>query len=189
LSAYIYLIIAKRISHREVVFKKKFKRSNFSSPKSRGKEYASLLDIKNAAVLIVYLERIQAADRRGEKRSHGQRNPGPEIPGPPQAHLRADRPGNGPRQGRDPGAADSARSRLRQRRGDRKKRLNRARREVEASWYRQARAIICDRFGWRFSEIDMMTFDEVIETLVSAQYLADLEAKAARNVKTPKPRR
>jgi len=35
----------------------------------------------------------------------------------------------------------------------------------------------------------MMTFDEVIETLVSAQYLADLEAKAARNVKTPKPRR
>ena len=60
---------------------------------------------------------------------------------------------------------------------------------METSWYRQARAIICDRFGWRFSEIDVMTFDEVIETLASAQYLADLEAKAAKNVKTPKPRR
>jgi len=35
----------------------------------------------------------------------------------------------------------------------------------------------------------MMTFEEVIEALASAQYLADLEAKAARNVKTPKPRR
>ena len=35
----------------------------------------------------------------------------------------------------------------------------------------------------------MMTFDEVIETLASAQYLVDLEAKAAKNVKTLKPRK
>ena len=57
------------------------------------------------------------------------------------------------------------------------------------SWYRQARSIICDRFGWRFSEVDAMPFDEVIDALASAQYLADLEAKAVRNAKPPKSRR
>ena len=57
------------------------------------------------------------------------------------------------------------------------------------SWYRQARAIICDRFGWRFPEVDAMPFDDVIDALAGAQYLADIEARAVKQTKVPKPRR
>ena len=38
--------------------------------------------------------------------------------------------------------------------------------------------MICDRFGWRFEEVDDMAFDDVIEALAAVDYLGEIEAKA-----------
>ena len=43
--------------------------------------------------------------------------------------------------------------------------------------------MICDRFGWRFEEVDAMAFDDVIEALAAVDYLGELETKAIKKGK------
>ena len=51
--------------------------------------------------------------------------------------------------------------------------------------------MICDRFGWRFEEVDGMAFDDVLEALAAVDYLGELEARTIKKGqgKGPKSRR
>jgi hypothetical protein len=57
---------------------------------------------------------------------------------------------------------------------------------METDGFRQLRASVCHTFpGYRFEDIDNLTFDELLELAAGAQWVAD-ELEKAANRKTSK---